>query len=152
MRNKMPFAPKILVLLHLLLGIGAIFGGIVLIIDPSGELIKMPISLLEHSPFESFLIPGLILFIVLGLIPSIIAFSLVTKRQIKVADRLNIFKEKLWSWTYSIYISFALIIWITVEVFIIKHIMIVHVLYIFLGLAIQAVTLLPSVQKYYSED
>lgn len=147
----MPFAPKLLVLLHLLLGIGAIFGGSVLIIDPSGALIKMPISLLEYSPFNSFLIPGIILFIILGIIPSIVAFALVTKWQNKAADRLNIFKEKLWSWAYSIYISFALIIWITLEAFFIKDIVIIHVIYIFLGLAIQAVTLLPSVQKYYTK-
>ena len=41
--NKIPFTSKLLISLHLLLGIGAVFGGMVLIIDPSGRLIKMPI-------------------------------------------------------------------------------------------------------------
>ncbi len=67
--NKMPFTSKLLILLHLLLGLGAVFGGIMLVIDPSGELIKMPITLLENSPFNSFLIPGIILLVVLGVLP-----------------------------------------------------------------------------------
>lgn len=147
--NKMPFTSKLLILLHLLLGIGAVFGGMVLVIDPSGELIKMPITLLENSPFDSFLIPGIILFVVLGVLPLIVSFALATKRQLKIANRLNLFTDMHWAWAYSIYISFALIIWITIEIFFIQHVAIIHVAYIFLGLTIQAVTLLPSVQKYY---
>lgn len=46
--NEMPLSCKILILMHLLLGIGAVFGGLVLMIDPSGGIIKMPISLLDN--------------------------------------------------------------------------------------------------------
>lgn len=147
--HRIPFTSKLLILLHLLLGIGAVFGGMVLIIDPSGELIKMPITLLGNSPFNSFLIPGIILLVVLGVLPLIVSFALVTKRQLKIANRLNLFADMHWAWTYSIYISFALIIWITIETFFIQHVAIIHVVYIFLGLTIQAVTILPSVKKYY---
>lgn len=147
--NKIPVTSKLLILLHLLLGIGAVFGGMVLIIDPSGKLIKMPITLLKNSPFHSFLIPGIILLIVLGVLPLIVSFALATKRQFSIANRLNLFAEMHWAWAYSIYISFALIIWITVEAFFIHDVALIHVAYIFLGLAIQAVSLLPSVQKYY---
>lgn len=148
--NKKPFTCKLLIFLHLLLGIGAVFGGSVLTIDPTGRLLKMPITLLENSPFNSFLIPGIILFAVLGVSPLIISIALITKWQWKVADRINIFTEMHWSWTYSLYIGFALIIWITLEGFFIGEIVMIHVGYIFLGLMIQAVTLLPSVQKHYS--
>ena len=149
MENKMPITSKLLVFLHLLLGIGAIFGGGVLVIDPSGELIKMPLTLLEHSPFESYLIPGLILFIAIGVFPLLTAFALVKKPQIESANAINLFPDKHWSWAYSMYLGFALIIWITIEAFFLKEMIHIHVGYIFLGLAIQAVTLLPSVQKYY---
>ena len=147
--NNKPLASKLLMLLHGLLGIGAIGGGGVLIIDPSGGLIKMPITILENSPFNSFLIPGIILFAVLGVLPLIIAFALGTKWQWKAANRLNLFTDRHWSWTFSLYIGFALIIWITVELFYINGIALLHIVYIFLGLAIQAVTLLPAVQKHY---
>ncbi|AGA68233.1 hypothetical protein Desdi_0706 [Desulfitobacterium dichloroeliminans LMG P-21439] len=148
--NKRPLSCKFLILLHLILGMGAVFGGFVLILDPSGGIIKMPISILEHSPFDNFLIPGMILFIILGVFPLIISFALVKRWDWNLANRLNIFTKMHWSWAYSLYIGFALIVWITVELFFIKGIALVHVGYIFLGLMIQGVTMLPSVQKHYS--
>jgi hypothetical protein len=43
------------------LGITSLMGAVPLIFDPSGKMLSMPLSLLEHSPFSSFLIPGIIL-------------------------------------------------------------------------------------------
>jgi hypothetical protein len=62
----------ICVILLLVNGLGALYGGILLIVDPSGAKLQMPLSLLEHSPFSNFLIPGIILVIVNGI------FSFVT--------------------------------------------------------------------------
>jgi hypothetical protein len=45
------------------LGMTSLAGAVPLIVDPSGKLLSMPLSLLEHSPFRSFLIPGIILLI-----------------------------------------------------------------------------------------
>jgi hypothetical protein len=149
--NSVPFSSKVLIFLHFLLGIGAVFGGLVLIIDPSGELIHMPITLLKYSPFDNFLIPGVILLVVLGMLPLIVSYALATKRQSEFADRLNLFHDMHWAWAYSFYISFALIIWITMEIYFIRDIAMIHVAYIFLGLIIQVLTLLPSVQKHYLE-
>jgi hypothetical protein len=53
-------------------GLGALYGGFLLMVDPSGSKMQMPLSYLEHSPFSNYLIPGIILFIVNGL------FSFVT--------------------------------------------------------------------------
>lgn len=144
-----PIACKLLIFLHLLLGIGAVCGGLALALDPSGGLIKMPITLLDPSPFNNFLIPGIILLVMLGIIPLIISYALITKRHWKAADTLNVFPGMHWSWAFSLYIGFALIIWITLQVYFIKQIAFIHVFYVFLGLLIQATTLLPSVQKYY---
>ena len=147
--NNKPLASKLLILLHGLLGLGAVAGGAVLIIDSSGGLIKMPITVLENSPFNSFLIPGLILFTVLGVFPLIIAIALATKCQSKAANVLNLFTDRHWSWTFSLYIGFALISWIAVQLFYFKEAALIHIVYIFLGLIIQVVTLLPSVQRHY---
>jgi hypothetical protein len=52
------------------LGISALGGGRALIISPSGKLLGgLPLSILKNSPFEDFLNPGIILFLVLGIIP-----------------------------------------------------------------------------------
>ncbi len=53
--------------LELLVGIAALFGGGSLIADPSGARLQMPISFLDSTPFRSYLIPGGLLFGVVGL-------------------------------------------------------------------------------------
>jgi hypothetical protein len=53
--------------LLLINSIGALWGGAGLIYDPSGEFMQMPLDFLTHSPFNSYLIPGIILFTVNGL-------------------------------------------------------------------------------------
>ena len=59
--------------LEVLLGIGAIAGGLVLIAAPRGEIMPLPVSALEGSPFDTYLWPGVILFTVLGLGPLVAA-------------------------------------------------------------------------------
>jgi hypothetical protein len=149
-RVKRPFSCTILIFLHVFLGIGAVFGGLALTIDPSGNLIHMPVTLLEHSPFRSFLIPGVILLVGLGAFPLLLSYALITGWTFQAARKLDIFDGLHWAWNFSLYIGFALIIWISVQVFLINAVDVIHIFYIALGLAIQATTLLPSVQKYYT--
>lgn len=47
-------------------GLGAIYGGTLLIADPSGKLIQMPMEVLNRTPFHDFLIPGIVLFNLIG--------------------------------------------------------------------------------------
>jgi hypothetical protein len=63
-------------------GIGAIYGGFQLITDPTGFTMQMPLSFLVNSPFNDYLIPGIILFIVNGIFSfvSITAIFLGTKK------------------------------------------------------------------------
>ena len=55
--------------LEIFLGVGAIGGGAALMLGPRGEIIPLPISALAGTPFGSYLVPGLILFTVLGVGP-----------------------------------------------------------------------------------
>ena len=56
-------------------GISASFGGGAIVLDPEGISLGMPVSWLEHSPFNNYLIPGIILFLIIG-IGSIVTFIL----------------------------------------------------------------------------
>lgn len=145
------FPCYLLIFLHFFLGIGALFGGGSLILSPDGSLLHVPITLLQYTPFHNFFIPGLILFLGLGVLPLFTAIYLISDKPIKGAKRLCIDQSELWSWNLSLYIGFILIIWITMEIYMIQAIVFIHVFYIFLGLAIQAVTLLPSVRSHYSK-
>lgn len=148
-KGQIPVTCKLLIILHIILGIGAVFGGGALTIDPEGTLLGMPITILDQSPFHNFLIPGIILLLFLGVLPLIIAFNLINQKSSKIGDALNFSKDIHWSWSFSIYISFILIIWLCIQIYMINGISNVHLIYMTLGLLIQAITILPSVQDYY---
>lgn len=52
--KEIPFTVTLLYILHIFLGVGALAGGGSMVIDPSGDLIHMPTSMLERSPFSDF--------------------------------------------------------------------------------------------------
>ena len=55
--------------LELFLAIGALAGGAALVAGERGEIIPLKVASLAGSPFQTFLIPGIVLFVVLGLGP-----------------------------------------------------------------------------------
>ena len=150
MRKTKPQIP--LIILLTLLGIGAVVGGGILIISPGGELMGIPISILEKSPFKSFLFPGFLLFLILAVAPLFIVYGLITKRENKLAEFINYFKDMHWAWTFSIYTAFALVIWIQLEIVFLSAIHWLHTFYIFLALAIIFSALLPKVRDLYKKE
>lgn len=48
-------------------GIGALYGGWNFINEPDGSSMKMSTDWLKNSPFDNYLIPGIILFVVNGI-------------------------------------------------------------------------------------
>ena len=138
-----------LIFLLSFLALGALGGGGLLIIDPSGELLGTPLSMLDTSPFNDFLIPGIILFIVFGVVPFMLIYALLKKSKSIVAERLNTFKDMHWSWSFTIYLGFALIIWIQLQIVFIDGVGWLHTFYTFLALIILFVTLLPKIRLHY---
>ena len=147
MKTKIP--RNTLLILLALLGIGALFGGAVLIVSPSGNLFGMPLSMLDKSPFTNFLIPGLTLFVVLGLIPCLLVFALLKKPQSVLAERINFFPDMYWAWTGSVYVAFALIIWLQAKMMFLQAVGWLHTVYMLLAVALLFVALLPDVRTLY---
>jgi len=143
---------NILISLLLLLGLGAIGGGALLIISPSGKLLNgLPLSILDHSPFNDFLIPGVILFFVLGIFPCLLAWALIKKPANLFAEHFNFFKDMYWGWSYSIYIAFALIIWIQIETIFVQSVGWLQTFYILYAIPIIFVSLLPQIRTLYKK-
>ena len=141
---------NILIFLLAFLGVSAIGGGGALIISPSGKLLGgLPLSILERSPFNNFLVPGIILFVVLGLFPCLLVFALLTKPTSQLAERINFFKDMHWSWSFSIYLAFALIIWIQVETIYVQGVGWLQTFYMFFAIPLIFVALLPQVRNLY---
>ena len=57
---------SILLLLLVFVATTAVISGVLLIINPGGELFMMSTSLLEHTSFKDFSIPGFVLATVVG--------------------------------------------------------------------------------------
>lgn len=141
---------NILIILLGLLALGAIGGGIVLVISPSGELIGIPVTEFKNLPFNSFLIPGIILFSVLGIIPALLMIALIKKPAFKIAERFNIFEDMHWSWTFSVYIAFALIGWIHIQLIFLQGVVHwLHTFYMFYAMLIIIVALHPRMRRLY---
>jgi hypothetical protein len=88
--------------LQALIGVGAVICGALLVIAPDGRYLQMPADMLRGSPFATFLIPGLILFLVNGV--GNIASAVLCFR----THRLGGFTGLLF--------GFGLIIWLFVQV------------------------------------
>lgn len=132
------------------LGLSAIGGGGALIISPSGKLLGgLPLSILKDSPFSNFLIPGIILFTILGIFPIFILLALIKKPISPIADYFNLFKDMHWAWTYSIYVAFALIIWIQVETYFIQGVGWLQMFYMLYAIPMLIVPLLPQTRNRY---
>jgi len=144
-------ARNVLLILLGFLALGAIIGGGTLTISPTGKLLRMPLYLLEKSPFNNYLIPGIILFSVFGLAPLLLIFALIKKPIGKFAETFNFFKDMHWSWTYSIYVAFALIIWLQIEMMFLQTVYWIHTFYMIYAIVLIFVALLPQIRNIYKK-
>jgi len=143
-----PFAVWLLIALQFFLGLGALAGGACFILAPDGSIMHMPVSMISGSPFSSFLIPGIILFTVVGIYPVMVAYSLWQKPTWVWPNAINPFKQTHWSWAGSLAAGVIVLIWITVEVQF-TGVGVLHFVYWAWGIVLIVLTLLPDVRKYY---
>ena len=124
---------RLLMACLLFLGISAIGGGGQFLLNPTGDIIGMPVDVLAGSPFTDFLLPGMILFTTLGLFPLVVLYGLYTERR--------------WAWPAAIIVGIALIVWIVVQGLIVGFGHWLQWLYLSLGFVLILLALLPSVRQ-----
>ncbi|NBC67141.1 MAG: hypothetical protein GVY07_15970 [Bacteroidetes bacterium] len=88
-------------------GLSGLAGGFGLMLDPTGEALGIPQRWLGGSMFDTYFIPGVILFVVLGIFPMICYVGL--------------WKQKSWAISGSFVTGVALVIWIFVEIYMIGY-------------------------------
>jgi len=120
-----------------------------LILKPDGSLLGMQQDWLDHAPFENYLLPGLILFLVYGIFPLFILTGLALKLSWRRANALNIFPAMHWAWTYSLYAGIMVITWIAFQMLMTQYFWLQPVV-IFLGLLIIIFTMMPGVIKFFA--
>ena len=147
---KRSISELVLLILIILLSLGAFFGGIILILDPSGDLLGLPADFVNLSPFGDLLIPGIILTTLLGVFPLGVFFALIYKPNSDLLDKFRLDFTQHWSWNFSIYVGIAVIFWINFQVLVIDSFDILHFTYITWGVIIILVANLPAVREKYS--
>jgi hypothetical protein len=144
---KRPLLLYFLCLLHLFTGLSALGGGGMLIIRPDGSLLGMNTSFLKGTPFTTYLLPGWILLVLLGILPVLTASGLFLRPTWTWPDTLNLYKDRHWSWALSIYVGVILIGWITIQITMIPYFWLQPAL-LCTGLLMLILSLLPSVMKH----
>jgi len=150
-KDRTTWSSYLLIILVFIQMMSALPAGWSLITDPSGNGIGLPLKLLQHSPFSNFLIPGLFLFIFLGIFPAIIFYGLIKKTSFFILEKTNFYKEYHWSWTLSFFLGLLIIIWINMEQLFLKEFSILHFVYSMLGVLIIFTTHLPSTKRNYKK-
>jgi hypothetical protein len=100
-------------------GVAACFGGWMLMKYPDGSGLGMPLDLLKYSPFGNFLIPGIILFVVNGLLSLAVAWLTIQQ---------TMHNEKLVMVQGGIMVG-----WIVIQMIMLQVINYLHVIFIATG-------------------
>ena len=110
---------RLLFALHVFVGIGAMAGGLGAISDPQAPM-GISVDLLKNSPFSNYLIPGIILFTIIGLgnVISALMFH---------------FKSRFQGYISSVF-SWALVIWIVVQCIMLNTVAFQHIIFFIIGL------------------
>jgi hypothetical protein len=133
-KPRRPAALWVLLVLLLVQGIGGLAGGLSLALRPDGSVMRMPLSYLEGSPFADYLVPGLILLLVLGVLPLVAAAGLWMGRR--------------WAWYAAVVVGCGLMIWILVQITMIPFNWLQPAFGV-VGVLIFAVAVLGSVRRYF---
>ena len=146
---KRPFEIYILFLLILFISAGAIYGGGSLILSPDGSLLKIEESWLDKLPFYNFLIPGIILFLFLGIFPLVGLIGLFTRKNNRKLNAINIYKDKYWGWSFTLYSGIVSVIWIVFQQLLTGYFVLQPII-AGTGILIIIFCLIPRVQKFYT--
>lgn len=97
----------------------ALFGGYMLIDDPTGDALQMPVDAMKNGPFRDFLIPGVVLFSVLG-VGSLLALAML------------IFNVRYY--VQAVFLEgFATIVWIVTQMIIVQDVVLLQIVYFSVG-------------------
>ena len=96
------------------LGGGGIYGGYAMLSDPTGHSLQMS-EILPLLPISNFILPGIFLFVVMGILPFLLIYGLLVRPNWKSIDALLRRCNYHWSWTFSLGLCILLAIWLIVQ-------------------------------------
>lgn len=116
----------LLFILVSVIGITATSSGLMMVSDPGGHALNLPASVLDNSPFNDFIIPGILLTI----IGAINLFAVFYNMQ-RHPNRYN------WAMAGGILISG----WIIIQIILVQHFYWLHYVFLVAGILIMLISL-----------
>jgi len=106
--------------LQTFIALGAVIYGLMLIIYPTGEQIGIPLELLAESPFDNYVIPGILLFLFNGVG--------------NITGLILSFKKNIYAGLAGILLGIILIGWIIIQIKLIGYANWLQPFYLLLGI------------------
>jgi hypothetical protein len=148
MKEGRPLGAILLVVVLTFYGLMGVASGLILITDPSGAGMGFTPDIRDKIPFQSFLPVGLFLLTVFGLVPLLLVYGAVTKKEL-VFGRISEMSGSHWSWTGGMLLLATLVVWLTVEGILIGLDYAATYMTVVMGAAVFIALMLPSTRRYY---
>jgi hypothetical protein len=145
---KRPISLWLLVFLLIFLALGGFYGGISMLMDPSGRALQMD-GVLLLLPVPNYILPGLFLISVMGLFPLLLTYGVLWHPHWNWADSLSAWSRYYWAWTGSIAVGLILIIWLTIQGYIIGFQWPIQYVTLINGILIVVVAIIPNIRRYF---
>jgi hypothetical protein len=127
------------------LSFGGLYGGILMLTDPSGKSLQMD-SVLPQLLLPNYILPGLFLLFVMGLAPLFLTFSLLARP--KWVPPLILFRH-YWAWTATLALGIVLLLWLSLQGVLIGFQWPIQYVTAVNGLLIVLLALVPQVKNYF---
>ncbi|MBN2147636.1 MAG: hypothetical protein JW726_09620 [Anaerolineales bacterium] len=147
---KRPFTIWLLAFWLLFLALGGLYGGIAMLLDPSGAALGMT-AVLDDLPVSDYILPGLFLLFAMGLFPLVLIYALLALPQWPWLEKLLPTKGVHWAWVGILALCVVLGIWLVVEGFLIGFEWPIQYVTLVNGLLIFLFALLTPVRRYCAQ-
>lgn len=113
-----PWQARVLIALTVFGALSAIGGGAELLVFPTGNAVLPPLSILQHTPFRSFAVPGLVL-VLLGLV--------------QLASAVSTLRRARWLLELAMIAGGSMTVWIVAEAAMLRELQWLHAVYLVQG-------------------
>ncbi len=147
---KRPITIWVLFFWLFLLALGGLYGGIAMLLDPSGSLLQMT-EVLPLLPVKDYILPGLFLLGVMGVFPLFLLYGLLIRPK-GLLDKSIISPARYHrAWTGTVVLGILLAIWLFIQGILIGFQWPIQYLTAINGLLIMLFAFLPSVRRFYHQ-
>jgi hypothetical protein len=131
------------------LGLGGLYGGIAMLIDPTGGLLQLT-DVRPLLPVSNLILPGLFLLVVMGLGPLFLICALLARPDWAWADALSRWSGHHWAWTGTLALGITLAVWLIVQGLLIGFKWAIQYITAINGFLIIVFELTPGIRKFYT--